>query len=163
MSPSLRTLGKRLSVAGALVVGLAFAPVSVWAQNRILVGDNVKRITELLAAQGSARVERDPEGDPLIRGEIGGINYDVYFYGCSDGRNCETLVFSAYWEDHSADVEIMDAWNAQKRFGVAYIDEDDTATLDMTLLIGPGITEANFQAAVQWWKKAVTEYKEFLP
>lgn len=70
---------KPLSVAATLLFGLGVAAGSASAQEIVDAADPT-RLMQVALDYGSARVEVDGVGDPVIRGELAdGTAYSVYF------------------------------------------------------------------------------------
>jgi hypothetical protein len=110
---------------------------------------------------GEAELGRDELADPLIRGRIGERPYFVYFYGCTSGRDCTNLMFSARWEsDHFTDKSMGD-WNRKKRFGKAYLDADGNPALELNVNLFGGVSRANLDDTFDWWRLLMAEFAEF--
>lgn len=105
---------------------------------------------------------RDGHGDPEIRAETAeGLPYRIRFYGCTAGRDCTDLRFIARFvgEDGgplSAD-EIA-AWNRTRRFGTAWLDDEDGAVLEMNVTLAGGVTRQNLEQVFDWWVVALAEF-----
>ncbi len=110
---------------------------------------------------GDASMTRDSMGDPLIEGQLDGKEYRLYFYDCSENRDCKSLMFSAIWEAEELTDEMMADWNREKRFGKAYIDEDGRAALEMNVNLRGGATLANLGDTLDWWRLILAEFSDF--
>ena len=64
---------------------------------------------------------------PMIRAEGRGYTFTVFFYGCTENRDCTTLGFNSYFADGTSDIAKVNGWNRENRFGRAYVDGDGDA------------------------------------
>ncbi len=110
---------------------------------------------------GEAELVRDGFDDPMIRGRIGSKKYFVYFYGCTEGRDCTNLTFSARWKSDQFTDESMGDWNREKRFGKAYLDADGNPTVELSVNLFGGVSRENLEDTADWWRLVVTEFAEF--
>jgi hypothetical protein len=110
---------------------------------------------------GDASMTRDSMGDPLIEGQLDGKDYRLYFYNCSENRDCRSLMFFAAWEAEDLTDAAMADWNREKRFGKAYIDEDGRAAVEMNVNLHGGVTLANLGDTLGWWRRVLVEFSDF--
>lgn len=111
---------------------------------------------------GPAEVGRDAMRDPLISGEVAGQPYELVFYDCWLGRECTTVLFQARLkrEEWTPEAEDIDAWNREKLFGRAWIEDDSTAVLDHAVAMHGGLPKEVLDAAFAAWGVALQEYVE---
>lgn len=110
---------------------------------------------------GSAKLSKDSEGDPLITGRIRGTRYGIYFYGCdSEGADCDDIQFNAAWSNVKVSLEAINQWNAQKRYGKAFIDSEGDPVIQMTVNLDYGVSESNLDDTFNWWTKALDGFIE---
>ena len=119
------------------------------------------RVLAVVRGLGEASMTRDSMGDPLIEGQLDGKEYRLYFYDCSENRDCKSLMFHAAWEAEDLTGEAMADWNREKRFGKAYIDEDGRAALEMNVNLRGGVTLANLDDTLDWWRLVLAEFPDF--
>jgi hypothetical protein len=151
------TLGLALMVALAAPVPAAGTSGAAGAEETLDATDP-ERILALAHGYGEAALTTDNLGDPLIEGRIGEKDYDLFFYGCDEGRDCTSLTFSATWEAGDLTDEKMADWNREKRFGKAYLDQDGNATVEMSVNLHGGVTHANFDNTIDWWRLVLAEF-----
>ncbi|MBY6107138.1 YbjN domain-containing protein [Ferrimonas balearica] len=123
-------------------------------------GTEPEAILELARGYGSAELETDSEGDPMITGRINGTQYVVYFYGCEAGQSCREVQFVAAWAGTDMDMEGVNRWNEETRYGKAYIDHEGDPVLEFTVNLYKGVTRANLDDTIDWWKVAMTAFEE---
>ncbi len=76
-------------------------------------------------------------------------------------RDCKTLTFEAGWEGDDLTDEMMADWNREKRFGKAYLDEDGLATVEMSVNLHGGVTRANLDDTIDWWRLVLDEFADY--
>lgn len=106
---------------------------------------------------GSANLETDQGGDPLIDGRIQGMEYSIFFYGCKDGANCRSIQFSAFFPDPWT-AEKANAFNQQFRWVKAY--EKDGANFRMDVDFKGGITRQFLEEQFVTWESFIPDLKE---
>ncbi len=74
-------------------------------------------------------------------------------------------MFSAGWEGDDRPDDLTDAmmadWNREKRFGKAYLDGDGNATVDMSVNLHGGVTRANLDDTIDWWRLVLVEFDDY--
>lgn len=136
------------------------APGPVLAEN--LVASDARAIAAAMQDFGyRAELTTDNEGDPLIKSAAGGANFSVYFYGCSAGKHCQSIQFSAGFDlADGTSLEVANDWNARKRFAKTYLDQDMDPYLEMDVnLAYGGVTAKNFADTLDSWDKLLADFK----
>lgn len=146
----------------SLLLAASLATTSVQAAP-LLDATDAERILQLARGFGSASLGEDDIGDPLITGRIEGSKYGIYFYGCDDNHhNCNELQFSAGWADVEVALSDINEWNKTRRFGKAYLDEENDPILEFSVNLEHGVTPDNFDSTLDWWASALKEFKEYI-
>lgn len=146
----------------ALALALLLAGSPAYAVE-LVTAKSPSRILSIAKGFGSAKLDKDADGDPLIRGRIAGTQYNVHFYGCKDGRNCEDIQFMAGWTGYKVSPETLNRWNMERRYGTAYLDGDNDPILHMPVNLKHGVSQANLDDTFDWWKVALKDFtKEVL-
>jgi uncharacterized protein YdbL (DUF1318 family) len=141
---------KKLGLKFLLAVGLLFSS----AQAATLVdATDPDQIVNIASGFGSAILEKDSAGDPKIVGRIDSIRYSIYFYGCSNNKNCRDIQFSAGWSGYNVSLNDINRWNAKKRYGRAYLDSDNDPRVEMTINTYKGVTYRNLEDSFDTWQK----------
>lgn len=125
-----------------------------------LVFANIPDLLILAAEVGSARLERDDDGQEYVAGSIDGINYALDVYNCEP--ECADLTFTASFEMNGITDALMNEWNASRRFGKSYIRSDGDAVLQMAINTRYGISVETFRDDLVWWETVLTDYVEFI-
>jgi len=145
------------SAVGAITV-LALASATL-GQDAI-TGSNIDAVLQAASQQGEANLAAQPNGDPLINAEIGGVAYQIFFRNCTEGTDCEDLNFYLGFLDNKPSLEQINAWNISKRFSRAYLDQDNDACVEMDLDLVQGVSPAYLDAQVAIWRMVVTQFAE---
>lgn len=145
------------------IVSLGFAQPA-FAQKGNITAADPEGIAEVLRDKGfDVEVTKDDEGDPLIRVTGKGYKYIILFYGCTAGRECTTLGLYAGWTGASADIEKINQWNRDNRFGRAYIDKDNDPVVEMDIdLDDGGMSRLLFEDHIEFWMSVVANYSKYI-
>ncbi|MBZ9990568.1 YbjN domain-containing protein [Mesorhizobium sp. BH1-1-5] len=146
----------------AFITGLALAgTVSVARAEdaEILQKPDPTAILDIAKGFGSARMDKDDNGDPMISGRIDGVKYAVYFYGCEDHENCKSLQFSTGYTDPLTE-EQANAWNKKYRWVKAYAGDGSNFKMDVSF--AGGITRANLEEQFSNWNAMAGNIKDFV-
>lgn len=150
----------------AALFALMFSVSSAAAQSsctNIVDGSDPGRIFNLARGHGSAEISTDSRGDPKIDGRMHGVKYQIYFYGCKNGEQCNSVQFRAgFTQDNKQTIERMNEWNVAKRFGKAAIDKDGDATIELNVNLRGGVCNANFDETVGWWSTVLREFLQWI-
>ncbi len=147
--------GLLVLVVGSLVGLAASRPSMISALDPEAIVDVARKF-------GDAKLERGRSGDPMIFGEIDGTKYGILFFGCNDeGERCKDLLFMAMWDGDDWDVSLrqVNRWNADKRYGRAYLSEEGDVVLDMVVNLRYGVSYRNFEDTFDWWKIALKQFR----
>ncbi len=149
---------KSFSLVGATCLALS-APAQAQLGG-IVTGNDVDRIAELASAYGTAeRRFDDIEDGPWIRAEMDEVIYTISFLNCTDGQQCTSAQFRAWWTSEGAHtIEAMNQWNRDRRFSKAYLDANDNATIEFDVNLAGGVTAVNFDDTLQWWQAVLNEF-----
>lgn len=121
-------------------------------------------IVNIARGYGSATLGTDNVGDPKITGRIDGVKYSIYFMGCSNNTNCDSIQFSAGWSMSAAkrpSLNTINTWNAKKRFGKAYLDSDGDPRIEIDLPLSE-VSVSYLERYFGWWQVALRYFKEYI-
>jgi len=147
-----------------LMLGAAFvAATAVSAQAQTIIdGSQVDEILNIARGYGSATLEKQSNGDPRITGKVDGVTYQVYLMNCTNNTNCEDLNFYAGFLDNKQTLDVINAWNRDKRFGKAYLDSDLDAVIESDVNLEKGVTRENLDAAFNLWTLILEQYTTYI-
>lgn len=153
-------------IAAAAMAGWAL-PVA--AQDRVPCGKDLvcanapdTILQSMLAAHYAAKLVKDENGDPMV--EVTGEPYEfnVYFYGCEQHRNCDSLRFEVgFAKDEKAGIALANKWNAGHRFLTAAVKDSGGFVLSYDIGMIGGTTRRNFADTLDWWKSMLGEAADF--
>lgn len=143
-----------LLAAGLSVTTVQAAP--------LVDASNPDTIVQMMRGFGSATLESDEYGDPLITGRIDGNKYGIYFYNCEDNKDCENVQFSAAWAGYDVSMHQMNEWNKTQLYGTAYLDKDGDPSIDLTVNLKYGVSRENFDDTIDWWVLTIKEFEKYI-
>lgn len=128
---------------------------------QLVDGSDPEQLENLIRGFGSAVLETDDVGDPMIVGRMEGTRFVVLFYGCDDaGSNCDSVQFRAAWSTSGEiSLDAINAWNRDKRFGKAYIDDENDPVIEMDVNLDSGVTRRSFEDSIDWWQVVLADFK----
>lgn len=150
-----------MKVIGAAAVALTLMSPSAFALE-ILDATTPHKLLPALQKFGTAEMSSDDTGDPLVKGSMEGINYLVFFYGCTNNSGCRNVTFMAGWNADGISQDTINEWNRTKRFGKAFIDEEGDPAIQMSVNLDFGVTAENFEDTVDWWRVVITDFRDNL-
>lgn len=157
----------RFAVLLALAGGCANAPegweapeTPVPLPEGLIDATDAQAVTDIVARRGTGYWRRDGMRDPLIEMETAGVPWQVEFYGCSSGADCDDLRFVARLVPAAGEptaTEIAD-WNVANRFGKATKDDEGRAVLELNTTMAGGVSRQNFEITIDWWLVALRSF-----
>lgn len=110
-----------------------------------------------------ASLGSDGIGDPMIGSSVGGVEFGIYFYGCTKGERCKSLLFTVgYDPEAGTTLDVVEAWNERTLFGRAYLDEEGDPWLEMPVNMFGGVSRENFEDAYDWWEVIVDDFEKHI-
>lgn len=146
-------------VVAAMLAALCGLP----AQAQVVAEPEV--VASFLEAYG-LKVERDIDdlGDPMLSSRIEGSYFDVFFYGCTEAKDCDSIEFSAEFElEQEGLLELMNAWNREGRYGRAYVDESGVANIEYDVNLDfEGVGGKNFDDTIDVWRAVLADFRKHI-
>ncbi len=151
--------------AGLIAISLILLAAEALADAKPEVPTDPWEIIHIARESGEASVGRDKLRDPVIRAESDGVRYQIGFYGCSLGRDCQSILFKtalkhAQWDEEHPEIDIIDEWNASKLFGRAILTESGYAILEHPVAMGQGLSRQAMRATFSAWTNALEEFAD---
>ena len=110
-----------------------------------------------------ATLGSDSDGDPKVTSTIEAVNYTIFFYGCRDGLNCESIQFAAAFDvPEVLTAAMMNDWNTTKLMGEATVADDGDPRLTFFVTTTGGLTRENFVKIVALWGASMSDFKDFI-
>jgi hypothetical protein len=137
--------------------------MAVPAHAQMVRGQDPSTLVDALQNAGyAAKLGTDKVGDPMITSGISGTTFQIFFYNCTDHRQCATVTFhSGYDLADPVSLTTINEWNRGKRFGRAYLDKEGDPILEMDVdLDDGGLSPALFTDNVEFWATILGEFEE---
>lgn len=150
-----------LSTASLLVTLLANVGSTLMAPTDLVDATNAPRVAEVIQSMGyRAQMDTDGVGDPMIQSSATGSRFVIYFYGCTDNKDCKAIQFAAGFalEDGIAP-ELINSWNKDNRYGKAYIDAENDPIIEMDVNLEGGVSTSNMKRQMSLWEITLGEFK----
>ena len=147
----------------ALMAGTLSVFADTAKEGQIVDGSDPAMLVNIIQDLGyRATLEVDGEGDPLIRSSVGGTQFNLVFYGCSEQHdNCQILLFKAGYElDDKVGMDVINQWNATRLFGRAYLDDVNDPWIELVLNVQGGVTRTQFEKTFEWWETSVGQFED---
>ncbi len=139
------------------MVTMSASPASPQEQAEVYTIADPALVLELAKGFGSASMDKDSSGDPMISGRLQGLKYVILFYGCKDGAECRSIQLSTGYTDEYA-LDKANTWNEKFRWIKAYSKDGSNFRMDVDFK--GGITRANLEAQLATWDSFVGDIKE---
>ena len=122
--------------------------------------DSVMRAMEKAALEPKKTV--DAQGDPMIESDAAPYHFDVFFYGCEKGKNCDSLRFEvSFAKGEENTLALVNKWNVGHRFLHAWVADDGRLVAAHDVATIGGLNERNFADVLDWWKSMLGELADF--
>ena len=144
----------------AVLLAALLLPSLAAAQANPISAANPESIRAAILAYGhKARLETGSDGNPVIRGRMDNINYDVFFLNCDGGQNCLDLQFSTGFDVETAlTPEWANQWNMDWAMGRVAVDEQGDPYMTYAVSGVGGMSEEYFRGIMEAWEAIVTDF-----
>lgn len=143
------------------LTALAVSVPAVTAEQKIITAQDPDAILNVARGYGMANLTRDNQGDPAIEGRMDGKPYNIFFYGCTDGADCQSLQFETGWDEGAEKISLdtINEWNRRKLFVQSYKNKDGYIRLQMSMILRYGVTEKNLEAYFGVWASSIVDFQ----
>lgn len=148
-----------------LAAAAALASHAVPAAAQMVRAQDPQSLVQALQGAGyAADLGTDRIGDPMITSGVSGTTFQIFFYNCTDHRNCATVQFhSGYKAKTPVDLTKLNEWNRTKRFGRAFLDKENDPILEMDLdLDDGGLSRALFIDNIEFWASVLGDFERYI-
>lgn len=147
-----RTCLLALAAIAALATGPALAGVH---------GVTGKEVADLLQDEGyKAKLEKDSQGDPMIRTSMSGVTVSVMFYDCEKQR-CDSLQFVTGLDlEQGTTPAVVNRFNTTYRYGAAYLDDENDPFLRYDFTVDHADHAAHIMSQVGTWEDVLHSFLE---
>lgn len=132
------------------------------------MGETVGRITAqqmagVLRNRGNNAEILNDNNRARIRTQIGGRRVTVFFYACNDG-GCQSIQYRAIFQRNDRyTLAFVNAWNYEKRFAKAYLDNDGDLVLEWDVDFDGGVSVPFISESVQTFQTMLNAFDRFTP
>ncbi|SKA74611.1 Putative sensory transduction regulator [Paucidesulfovibrio gracilis DSM 16080] len=158
----MRQVKTHFTIMLALALCLGLFSGNCFAQSMYdgISGPEMQRILNNMGF--STELTRDDAGDPLINSSEDGLNFQVYFYNCTNDV-CEAIQFySGFTQTNNPSAESINEWNTTKRFGRAYRNNNGDSRVEMDALVTGGVTEQHIRNLASTWKIVLQQFAQHI-
>jgi hypothetical protein len=140
------------------------SPKTVAAGQNVRAQDPGSVVRALQGGGYSAKLGVDKVGDPMVTSAVGGTTFQIFFYNCTNHKDCATVQFhSGYDFDHALPLETINEWNRSQRFGRAYLDKENDPILEMDVdLDDGGVAPLLFIDNIEFWTSILGNYEKHI-
>lgn len=141
----------------------AATPTTDCAANMVSASRSQSVVDALQAAGYKAALTKSKStGNPMIESAASGYNFTIYFYGCEEMKDCNSLQFGINFADDGGNtVELANKWNQSKRFIQMSLADDKTLDVSYDVSTIGGLSQENFADVVDWWSVMLGELSKF--
>lgn len=144
---------------------VALAAVAPAAQSQMVRAQDPQSLVSAMQANGYlAQLSTDKVGDPMITSGAGGTTFQVFFYNCTEHKNCATVQFhSGYHFENSPALDVINEWNRSQRFGRAYLDKESDPIVEMDVdLDDGGVPPLLFIDNLEFWSSLLGRFEKHI-
>lgn len=136
-----------------------------WAAQGGLLPDGGVSAPEVAAALHTAGYPADTtaqvSGSPLVRSSTGKLMFFVHFFQCDAQLRCASIQFTAELHHKTVAPATIAAWNRERRFGRAFLDNRGTAWIAMDVDTSHGVTTEALAANIARWISVISSFETF--
>lgn len=147
---------KKTLMAIATTLALATPALS----QTLIDGSDLDVVINAARGFGAASLQ-EGEDSPTARGRIDGEPYYIFFRNCNEDNKCDDFYFQTYFLQPVVDMELLNAWNRDKRWLKVYFDKDNDAVLEMDVDMTGGITPVNLDQAFSYWSLGLEQFAAY--
>ncbi len=148
-----QTLPMAIAFASAILVTPALAQDMVLATQPEVVA------AQMQESGLKAKLGKDDLGDPVINSAAAGVNFDVFFYDCTGGKDCGSVQFSSCFDlKDGLTLEAANTWNYDMRYGKASLNKDMDPCLKMDIDLTSGMDAGTFQHVLVSWDQILGKF-----
>ena len=126
-------------------------------------GVTVQEVAAALQEKGyQAEIGTDKGGDPKISSGLDGSKFNVWFYSCKKGARCASVQFEAGFDlKDGMTLAKINGWNKDKRFGGAYLDDENDPYIQYDVDFEVGATTEAIGNAIEVWAAILPQFKDY--
>lgn len=149
----------------AIVMVLAQTSIAEELEELIDATDPERLVSVIQDLGYRAKLSVDDAGDPLILSSVGGTEFSLQFFGCSENKHdqCKLLMFRVGYDlEEGTNLETINSWNEMILVGRGYLDDESDPWFEWAVNMYGGVTRQNFTDSFDWWESSVRDFEEHI-
>jgi len=133
-----------------VLVGVFYGSV---ASAQTIDGTSPRAIVDILQGEGyRASLTTDRYGDPKIDSSSQGVNWSIWFYDCTNNRDCRSIQYAASFDlSDGISPNVLNDFARENRYGRVYYDQEFNPYIELDANLAGGVSRANFIDTLQTW------------
>lgn len=151
-------------LTGSVLLSI-FMTYAASAEELLVDATDAVAFSQIMQEMGyQAKLEKDKQGDPMIKGRTSRTTYTLYFYGCKEHTNCASIVLFAGYnlKEKPFSIEKINDWNTKTRFGSAFLDKDGDPNVKLSVNLYGGTSKKNLEDTLVYWQEAVSSFEKMI-
>lgn len=145
-------------------LGTALLVLATSASARSVSAAYPESIADALQDNGyRAELSEDGNGDPMIISYASGARFVIFFYGCTNNRDCKDVSFaSSFAVSNTITMTSLNSWNSTKLMGRSYLDSENDPVLMHFVAGVDGMPAATFKRLMDRWEVTLGEFTKYI-
>ena len=144
----------------SLLMAVVAAPAS--AQDQVFPDISVDEMVQMLVQWGyPAEVEDLDDGSQVIRSSAAGLNFDVNFFNCGEGKwpRCRDLQWQvAFNPRQPPTLDVINQWNVDWRFARADLYQGQYVYMEFDLRLTGGVSAETIREYTMSYETVMQEF-----
>ena len=154
-------LSCRSSVVAVMSLLFTLSAVPASAQ-QVFPDISVDDMAQLMQQWGyPVEIESLGDGSQVIRSSSGGLNFDVNFFNCGDGKwpRCSDLQWQiAFNPNRPPPLDLINQWNVDWRFARAYLYQGQYVYMEFDLRLTGGVSDGTIREYTESYEVLMQEF-----
>lgn len=150
------------AIAAALLAATVLPAGPASAQGQVFEDISPTEMAQLMQRWGyDAAIETLNDGSSVVRSSAGGLNFDVNFFNCGDGKfpRCTDLQWQiAFNLQPPPTLESLNQWNVDWRFARSYLYQGQYSYMEIDLRLTGGVNEATIEEYTRAFETMMGEF-----
>jgi len=155
---------KTLILGGILAACLAASAGPAAARDIPAGGLTLDETVAWLRRAGYPATPHPEDGvHPYVSSKLGTADFAVRLYDCKTGGRCASLQFTAGFDlANGLSLDRVNAWNMEKRYVKAYLDDERDPFAGYDINLSPGVTYEALDDAFLLWRSFLPDFTAFI-
>ena len=150
--------------AGWTASALALVPIGAPAAAAVSAANPAGVVAALERAGYAPRLDRDSDGDPMVRFLVGAKSVQLLFFGCTANRDCDSLqLTTGYDMPEGITPEQAIEWMRDNRWGKVHLDDERDPFVQYDIVTGRrGLPEDVFATIIATYRSTIERFAAFV-